>query len=78
MNPENTAFENLAFNPVNLETVLLIGVVDLDENLFKEFLADLDTKYFFPEVLPDHFQNTNNKDFSILHLNHLNFAKTFR
>ena len=28
MNPENSAFENLAFNPVNLETVLLSEVVD--------------------------------------------------
>ena len=27
MNPDNSAFENLAFNPVNLETVLLSEVV---------------------------------------------------
>ena len=68
MNPDNSAFENLAFIPVNLETFLLSEVVDLDGNWFKESLADLDTKYFFPETLPDYFQN-NNKDFSILHLN---------
>ena len=53
MNPDNSAFENLAFNPVNLETVLLSEVADPDERLFKESLADLDTKYFFPETLPD-------------------------
>ena len=35
MNPDIPAFENLAFNQVNLETVLLSEVVDLDENLFK-------------------------------------------
>ena len=69
MNPDNSAFENLAFNPVNLVTVLLSDVVDPDENLFKESLADLDTKYFISETLSDYFQNTNNKDFSILHLN---------
>ena len=69
MNPDYSAFENLVFNPVNLEIVLLSEAVDPDENLFKESLADLDTKYFFPETLPDYFQNTNNKDFSILHLN---------
>ena len=63
MNLDNNAFENLAFNPVNLETVLLDEVVDSDENLFKESLADLDTKYFSPETLPDYFQNTNNKIF---------------
>ena len=28
MNPDNSAFENLAFNPVNLETVLLSEVED--------------------------------------------------
>ena len=50
MNPENSAFENLAFNPVNLETVLLSEVVDPDENLFEKSLADLGTKYFFPET----------------------------
>ena len=43
MNPDIPAFENLAFNQVNLETVLLSEVVDLDENLFKWSLADLDT-----------------------------------
>ena len=35
MNPDNSAFENLAFNPVNHETVLLGVVVDSDENLLK-------------------------------------------
>ena len=67
MHPDN-AFENLAFKPLNLEIVLLSEVVDPDESLFKKSLADLDTKYFFPETLPDYFQD-NNKDFSILHLN---------
>ena len=56
--------ENLPFNPVNLETVLLSEVVNPDENSFKESLADLDAKYFFPEMLPDYFQN-NNKDLNI-------------
>ena len=44
MNPDNSAFENVAFNLVNLENILLSEVVDPDENLFKESLADLDTK----------------------------------
>ena len=69
MNPDKSVFENLAFNLVNLETVLLSEVVDPDENLFKESLANLDTKYFFPETLLDYFQNTNNENFSILYLN---------
>ena len=56
MNLDTTAFENLAFNQLNLETVLLSEVVDLDENLFKLPLVDLDTKYFSPETLPDYFQ----------------------
>ena len=56
MNPDTTAFEKLAFNQLNLETVLLSEVVDLDENLFKLPLADLDTEYFSPETLPDYFQ----------------------
>ena len=77
MNPDNSAFENVAFNPVNLETVLLSEVVGPDENLFKESLADLDTNYFFPETLPDFFQNANNKDFSILHLNIRSLQKDF-
>ena len=76
MNPGNSAFENLAFNPVNLETALL-SEVDPNENLFKESLADLDTKYFFPETLPDYFQNINYKDFSILHLNIRSWQKKF-
>ena len=40
----------------------LAAAEDLEE-------ADLDIKYFFSETLPDYFQNTNNKDYSILHLN---------
>ena len=77
MNPENSAFENSAFNPVNLETVLLSEVVDPDENLFEKSLADLGTKYFFPETLPDYFQN-NNKDFFYLTFEYSKFAKIFR
>ena len=56
---------------------MLSEVVDRDENLFKESLADLDKKSFFPETLPDYFQNANNKHFSILHLNIRSVAKTF-
>ena len=41
MNRDNSAFVNLAFNPENLETVLVSEVVDPEENLFKESLADL-------------------------------------
>ena len=41
MKPDNSVFEILAFNPENLETVLLSKVVDPEENLFKESLADL-------------------------------------
>ena len=72
MHPDN-AFENLAFKPLNLEIVLLSEVVDPDENLFKKSLADLDTKYFFPETLPDYFQNI----FSILDLNIQSLQKHF-
>ena len=39
--------------------------------------ADLDIKYFFSETLPDYFQNTNNKDYSILHLNIRSLQKHF-
>ena len=35
-------------NPVNLKTVLLSEEVDLNENLLKKSLPDLNTKYFFP------------------------------
>ena len=55
----------MPLNPVNFETVLLSEEVDLNEKLFKKSFPDLD---FFPELLPNYFQN-NNKDFSILHLN---------
>ena len=72
MHPDN-AFENLAFNPLNLEIVLLSKVVDPDENLLKKSLADLDTKYFFPETLPDYFQNI----FCILDLNIQSLQKHF-
>ena len=67
MNPEDSVFENLAFNPVNLETVLLSEVQD--KNLFKESLADLGTKYFFPETFSDHFH--------ILYLNVRSLQKHF-
>ena len=46
MNPDNSTFENLAFNSLNLETVLLGEVEDPDENSCKEFLADYDTHIF--------------------------------
>ena len=39
--------------------MLLNEKVDPDEKLFKESFVDLDTKYFFPETLPNYFQNTN-------------------
>ena len=55
MNPDNSAFENLAFNPVNLQIILLSEIVDPVEKLFKECLAGLDTKYFFSETLPVYF-----------------------
>ena len=74
MNPDNSAFKTLAFNLANLETFLLSEIVDPDENFFKECLPDLDTKYFSFEMLPDYFQNTNNKDFTF---EYTNFAKTF-
>ena len=78
MNTDNSTLENLAFNPRNLETVLLSEVVDSDENLFKESVTDLDTKCFFPETLPNYFQNTtNNKDF-YLTSEYSKFAKKFR
>ena len=54
---------------------MLSEVEDPDENVFKESLADLDTKYFFPEMLSDYYQNTNNKD---LTFEYSRFAKTFR
>ena len=38
MNPDTSAFENLAFNPVNLENVLLSVVVDSNEKLLKNLL----------------------------------------
>ena len=38
MNPDNSAFENLTFNPVNLENVLLSVVVDSNEKLLKNLL----------------------------------------
>ena len=77
MNPDKSAFETLAFNPVNLETVLLSEVVDPNENLFKESLADINTQYFVSETLPDYFQNTTNKDFCVLHLNIRSLKKHF-
>ena len=73
MNPGNSA---LAFNPVNPETVLLSEVIDPDEKLVKESLADLDTNYFFHETLSDCFQK-NNKDFSISHLKIRGLQKHF-
>ena len=56
---------------------MLSDVVDPDENLFKESLANLGTKYFFSETLPDYIQNTTSKDFSILHLNIRSLQKHF-
>ena len=70
MDPDNSAFENLAFNPVNLQTVLLSEVVDPDENLFKESLADLDTKYLFPETLRFFLSHLNSTFKVILYLKH--------
>ena len=40
MNLDNGAFENLAFNPENLETILLSKVRNLDEKLFKGSVAE--------------------------------------
>ena len=53
MNSHKGAFENVAFNQVNLEIVLLKEIVDSDKNLFKKYLANLETIYFFPETLPN-------------------------
>ena len=69
MNPDISSFENLVFNLVNVETVLLSEVENSDGNFFKESLADLDTNYFFSEKLADYLQSTSNKSFFILHLN---------
>ena len=38
MNPDNNVFENLAFNLVNLETVILNEIVDPDETYSKNHL----------------------------------------
>ena len=63
LNSNNSAFENLAFNPVNLGTILLSDITVPDENLCSESLAHLDTKYFFPETLPVYFQDNNKKSY---------------
>ena len=62
---------------MNLGTVLLREEVDLDENLLKESFADLDTKFFFLETLPDYLQK-NNKNFYILYLNIRSLQKKYR
>ena len=59
-----------------METVLLNEGEDPDEKLFRESLADLDTKFSFPETLPDYFQSTNN-NFSIIYLKIRNLYKHF-
>ena len=74
MNCHKSVFENVVFNQVNLEIVLLRKIVDSDKNLFKKYLANLETIYFFPETLPNYFQN-NNKGFSVLLLNIQSFQK---
>ena len=38
MNSDNNVFENLAFNLVNLETVILSEIVDPDETYSKNHL----------------------------------------
>ena len=50
MNSHKSVFENVVFNQVNLEIVLLREIVDSDKNLFKKYLANLETIYFFPET----------------------------
>ena len=73
----NPSFENLVFNPINLETVSLNADVDPDENLLKDSLADLNTKYFCPENVLDLLKNTDKKAFSVLHLNIRSLQKHF-
>ena len=53
MNPDNSAFVKL----------LLGEVRDSNENIFREYLADLHKRYFFPETLPEYFQSTTKKYF---------------
>ena len=50
---DNSAFEKLAFNPVNIKNFLLSEVVDSDENLFKESqrVSDHFPKFLIPDPI---------------------------
>ena len=50
---DNSAFEKLAFNPVNIKNFLLSEVVDSDEHLFKESqrVSDHFPKFLIPDPI---------------------------
>ena len=73
---ENSAFENLSFDPFNFESILLNKNQDPDENLFEIYN---DSSYFSPDELKISLGKIpyTNKSFSIISFNIRSMKKNF-
>ena len=69
-------FENLTFNPFDLQYILLNNINDPDDNFFNTNQFS-DKNYFTIEETKSKLSCCDNKSFSILHLNIRSFKKNF-
>ena len=70
-------FENLKFDPINDNSILLDNLSDPDFNLYAENLQSLETQYFLPEDLTNDLKSDKPHSFSVLHVNVRSFSKYF-
>ena len=75
-------FENLKFDPINDNSILLDNLSDPDfnlyaENLYAENLQSLETQYFLPEELTNELKSDKPHSFSVLHVNVRSLSKHF-
>ena len=69
-------FENLKFNPFDLQNILLNNSNDPDDNFLNTYQFS-DTNYVTIEETKSKLSCFDNKSFSILHLNIRSFKKNF-
>ena len=73
----DTNFENLKFDPINNNSLLLDNLSDPDFNLFSQNFETINTPYFHPEDLASHLTCDKSNSFSVLHVNVRSLSKNF-
>ena len=76
MSFDESNFEKLRFDPFGFDNILLSNTNDPDENIFNN-LSPIDSVFYAVEEAVTSFKKSNDKTFSVLHLNVRSLNKNF-